>query len=271
MLIVDSQVHLFDPRSLEQAERIGQHVIRPAEIVAAMDEAGVSLAYLVPSGSGANQACLDAMTRWPSRFRVMGGLRLNRPREADLLPGWQQAGFAGLRLTFPPFREPSWLRDGTADWVWPAAERLGLPIMLWAPGQLAELASIAERHPALRLVIDHLNLYVEDRGTTVYEVVDQVIRLARFSNVAVKASALPANSQGGFPFRDMHEAVKRAVDSFGPDRVFWGTDYTRMACTLTEAVKMFTDHLGFLSDSDMEKVMGIAITSWVGWPDNPLP
>lgn len=267
MYIVDSQIHLFDPENLAHAQRIGQHVVAPEDIVAAMDEAGVSAAYLVPSGSGANQACLDAMKRWPDRFRVMGSLRLNRPGERELLSGWRQSGFTGLRLTFPPFRDPSWLRDGTADWLWPAAEELNIPIMVWAPGQFGELASIAGRHPRLRLVIDHLNLFVEDRGDTVREVVDSVVRLARLDNIAVKASALPANSQEEFPFRDMHEPIRRALDAFGPDRVFWGTDYTRLACPLTQAVEMFTAQLDFLSGDDLAKVMGAGIVAWVGWPN----
>ncbi len=48
-----------------------------------------------------------------------------------------------------------WLHDGTIDWLWVAAEDAGVPIAALATDSLAELGRIAERHPGLRLTIDH--------------------------------------------------------------------------------------------------------------------
>jgi predicted TIM-barrel fold metal-dependent hydrolase len=267
MRIVDSQVHLFDTRNPAAAEKIGQHSVSPERIVAEMDAAGVERAYLVPAGSGANQACLGAAAGWPGRFAVMGTITLSKPESRSLPGGWKAAGYTGVRLTFPPFRDPSWLRDGTADWFWPEAARHGLPVMVWAPEQLDELSRIAERFPGLRLVVDHLNLYVEDKGRAVVELAKRLTALSRFPNVAVKASALPAHSLEGFPYRDVQPAVKIACDAFGPGRVFWGTDFTRLPCSLRQAIDMFTEHLGFLPARDLEQVMGDGIVGWVGWPE----
>ena len=62
----------------------------------------------------------------------------------------------GLRYTFlqEPMRE--WLPDGTLDWSWAAAERASVPIAMLATDSLAPIGAIAERHPGLRLTIDHL-------------------------------------------------------------------------------------------------------------------
>ena len=49
-----------------------------------------------------------------------------------------------------------WLADGTLDWLWAAAERAGVPIAMLATDSLADIGKIAERHPGLRLTIDHL-------------------------------------------------------------------------------------------------------------------
>jgi predicted TIM-barrel fold metal-dependent hydrolase len=265
MRIVDSQIHLFETGNPAAAERVGQHSVPPERIVTEMDAVGVDRAYLVPSSSRANKACLDAAATWRQRFAVMGTITLSKPENRSLLEGWKAAGYIGVRLTFPPFRDPSWLRDGTADWFWPVAATHDIPVMVWAPEQLDELAGIAERNPGLRLVIDHLNLFVEDKGQAAVELAKRLTALARFPNVAVKASALPAHSLEGFPYRDVLPAVQVAYEAFGPDRVFWGTDFTRLPCTLRQAVEMFTEHLDFLASSDLQKIMGEGILDWVGW------
>ena len=55
------------------------------------------------------------------------------------------------------------------------------------------------------------------------------------------------------------------LDAFGADRVFWGTDLTRLPCPLSQAVTMFTEELGFLRGHELEQVMGQSIINWIGW------
>jgi predicted TIM-barrel fold metal-dependent hydrolase len=171
MRLVDSQIHLFGPNAEEFATRIGQVIMSAEEVVAAMDEVGVSQTYLVPANAAANAPCLDAARRWPDRFRVMAIVGLDKPESRRLLAEWSSAGYIGVRLPFPPFRKVSWLKDGTADWFWPEADRLKLPVMIWAPEQTDEIARLAGRYPNVRFIVDHLNLFVEDKGETVAKVV----------------------------------------------------------------------------------------------------
>jgi predicted TIM-barrel fold metal-dependent hydrolase len=43
------------------------------------------------------------------------------------------------------------------DWVWPEAERLGVPVALMASNYMSMVApTIAEKHPRLKLIVDHL-------------------------------------------------------------------------------------------------------------------
>src|SRR5262249_4165608 len=49
----------------------------------------------------------------------------------------------GLRVSFNA-GQTAWLRDGAADWFWPAAEKAGIPVMFLAPGNLPIFAGIAE-------------------------------------------------------------------------------------------------------------------------------
>ena len=67
------------------------------------------------------------------------------------------------------------------------------------------------------------------------------------------------------PFRSFHEHLHRCFDAFGPERMFWGTDITRMPCSWRQCVSVFTEELPWLKGRDLELVMGEAVCNWVGW------
>ena len=269
MQLVDSQIHLFAPGSEEFASRMQQEWMAPEDVVAEMDRAGVSRAYLVPGNAAANATCIAASQRWPEHFRVMGILGLDKPEGRELVANWASSGFIGVRLTFPPYRKVSWLRDGTADWFWPHANRLALPVMIWAPQQLVEIGNLAKDYPNIRFIVDHMNLFVEDKGETVARAVDDLLPFARHPNIVVKVSALAAHSSEPYPFRDMHPFIERVVDAFGAERTLWGTDLTRKACSYQEAITMFTQELPFLNQAQLDQIMGGAATRWIGWGGSP--
>src|SRR3954453_21109468 len=108
----------------------------------------------------------------PTAFGVMGRIRLQDPKSATLLPIWkQQPGMLGVRVTFNTPQTLAWLSDGTADWFWPAAEKAGLPVMFLAVGAVPRFARIADRHPQLTLIIDHMGLNSSSRTNRVTETI----------------------------------------------------------------------------------------------------
>ena len=172
----------------------------------------------------------------------------------------------GMRFTFHNEHYRHFLTDGTADWLWPAAAQHGIPLMVLAPGSLETIGRIAAQHPGLRLVIDHAGLQLHAKPPAVLEDLPAVCALARHPNVAVKASGLAGWSAQPYPFRDVHEIARRLFDSFGPRRMFWGTDLTRMPCTYRECIDLFTKQLAWLKGEDLEWVMGRGVCEWLGWP-----
>jgi len=202
----------------------------------------------------------------------MGRIRLQDPKSAALLPTWkQQPGMLGVRLTFNTPPTLAWLSDGTADWFWPAAEEAGLPVMFLAGGGVPRFARIAERHPQLTLIIDHMGLNSSSRDNRLTEnipaAIDQAAALAKYPNVSVKFSGAVGNSLEPYPFRDMTEHLRRLFDAFGPQRCHWGTDITN---SLTKAsyrqrVTHVTEELSFLSESDKDWVMGRALLARLKW------
>ena len=59
--------------------------------------------------------------------------------------------------------------------------------------------------------------------------------------------------------------ILHCIDAFGPERMFWGTDITRMPCSWKQCVTMFTEELPWLSEADKELIMGKAVCNFLGW------
>jgi predicted TIM-barrel fold metal-dependent hydrolase len=234
-----------------------------------MDLAGVRRMVLVPPSweGDRNDLALEAARLYPDRFAVMGRLALQDPASRARVADWKkQPGMLGMRFTFHNEHNRHFLTDGSADWLWPAAECAGIPLMVLVPGSLEHLDRIASAHPGLKLVIDHVGLDIRGKGPRVFEELPAVCALARHPNVAVKASGMPSLSNERYPFRDLHPHIRTLVDAFGPRRTFWGTDLTRMPCTYYECITLFTEHLPWLQGEDLEWVMGRGVCEWLGWP-----
>jgi predicted TIM-barrel fold metal-dependent hydrolase len=228
-----------------------------------MDAAGVARVVVVPPSweGDRNDLALEAARLHPDRFAVMG----RPPSEQQSLSDWRdQPGMLGLRVTSNT-AEARALFDDPTGWIWNEAEHAGLPVMVSPSGLLPQVDRVAGHHPGLKLVIDHLALR-RAKDNAAFDDLPRLLHMARLPNVAVKASALPAYSSHDYPYYNLHPYLRRVFDAFGPRRMFWGTDLTRLPCTYRQAITLFTEELPWLSAADQEWVMGRGICDWLGWP-----
>ena len=65
---------------------------------------------------------------------------------------------------------------------------------------------------------------------------------------------------------DSQVHVRRVYDAFGPQRMMWGSDLSRLRGTYRECVTVFTEQMPWLSASDLEWIMGRSLCEWLGWP-----
>ena len=276
MLIIDSQVHIWAPETPEKpyAKENASAPHRAValghdELLREMDNAGVTRCILVPPTWEAdrNDTSLEAARLHPDRFRVMGRLALTNPDAPALMATWkQQPHMLGIRMVFNRGQSAQWLNDGTADWFWDAAEKYGIPVMTLAPADVPKLGDVADRHPGLRLIVDHMGLNSVLRGKDLRPSVDAVIKLARHKNLAVKVSALPCYVDEPYPFPTLHPLVRRVVDAFGAERCFWGTDLSHLPCPYKQVVTLFTEEMKSLSSTELEWIMGRGLAEWLNWP-----
>jgi predicted TIM-barrel fold metal-dependent hydrolase len=210
---------------------------------------------------------LAAARAYPRRFAVMGRIDPESAASRGLMADWlAERGMLGLRLLFRPKERPL-LTEGRIDWLWPEAEAAGVPIMLYAAhSDMHLIERVAERHPRLKIVIDHLGL-THGKDAEAFRDLDKLLVLAGRPNIAVKASCLPHYTADAYPYRALHAPLRRVYDAFGPKRIFWGTDLTRLPCTYRQAVTMFTEEMPWLSADDKEWIMGRGLCEWLGWKE----
>ena len=271
MQIVDSQIHIW-----ENARMSPQHRQIPTysmdDALKEMAEAGVNAAVIHPPstlGEKVNELAVEAVRKHPDKFCILGHFDLQSPDREAIVKNWRhRRGMVGFRFTFNQPYQQSWWADGSLDWFWAACEREALPVGLLAGGHMAAFARIAERHPGLKLHIDHMGRHggagaVKDDAA--FADLGEMLAVAKYPNVALKLSGGPSYSTEPYPFRNIHKYIRQMFDAFGPQRCFWGTDITRMPCSYRQCVTMFTEELAWLQGRDKDLVMGQAVCDWLGW------
>jgi len=287
--IVDAQVHAWGPDSAEAPWRIirGDSVYNTARahfikdiwtwerVLAAMDDANVDAAVFFSPGLiyGDDPTYgLRAAEANPGRFAVVVPVLPGEEDLADKLLGWGASphilGIRVLAYTDAVFEQ---LCDGRAARTIQAAGNHGLAVHVYAPGYLHRLHEVASRYPDVQLVIDHLGLkqppvMTLDDPSQPFAGFERLLELAKYPNVAVKATAIPTLSLESFPFADVWPYLHRLLDAFGVERVMWGTDATRVAEMLSyrEGVDYV---LGSeeLSHSEKAAFLGGSLESIYGW------
>lgn len=268
MTIVDAQVHVFE-RNRAERPWTGEGSPLPeatgASTVELMDAAGVDSAiivspwlnYLADPGYA-----LEVAAAHPGRFGVVAPVNPSDPDPAVAVQKWATTPFAvGLRLMLWSPKERDRVATGGYDVLLRALADEGMPLCLALGPGTAEVRYIAERFPEVPVVIDHLGLKaapVPPAPEEPFAALSGVLELASLPNVSVKATGVPALSHESFPFRDLSAPLRQTLDAFGPERVMWGTDWTR-----THAFLGYAEGVGYLaecglSDTELSTVMGAA-------------
>lgn len=277
MLIVDSQVHIWAANTPErpwppvqpgQPEAHKPEPITRDILLHEMAVAGVDRAVLVsPVFEGVrNDVVIAAAQAYPDRFAVMARIDPEAPASREMIPTLlRQPGLLGLRFTFHRPMQRRLLTTGQIDWLWPQAEQEDLSIMLLVRhSDLHIVDRIAGRHPGLKLVIDHLGL-TEGKNEEAFREFGKLLPLAKRANVGVKASCLPLFTTDAYPYRWLHPYLRQVYDTFGPKRIFWGSDLSRLPCSYRQSVTMFTEEMAWLHGDDLEWIMGRGLCQWIGW------
>lgn len=287
MEIIDAQVHIWEAVPSEPWDDPPQmfDLKNPFTVeaaTAAMDAVGVDAAVISPPpayhvrtpggfhrySSAYAQA---SVRRYPGRFAYVSHYDHRDPDIANLVADTRaRQNSLGLRVVVRSPEEWSDFHAGRFEALFSAAEHYQVPIMLFVSGHVAQAGGVARAHPDLQLIIDHLGIRQPPwmkRDPEPFQDLPKLLELTRYPNVAVKVTGAPALSREPYPFSDLWPHLLRIVDAFGPERLMWGTDITRVRslCTYAEALGYFR-YSKELSEGDKTLMLGGTLRRIMRWP-----
>ncbi|WP_378147913.1 amidohydrolase family protein [Cnuibacter sp. UC19_7] len=270
-MIIDAHLHVWDlgraryPWLTEGAGILYRdHAIE--EILPTLAALGIGGAVLVQASDEAADTglMLDVARRHPEVVGVVGWVPLDRP---DLVPAaldrlTAESLIVGIRALVHEL-PPHWLAGAAQGESLSMLETAGLTLDFPTKDHLAldELVAIGERHPELRLVVDHLGKPPIGRGERERaEWRDLLAAVAENPRASAKLSGLYSSVGGpdAWTVDSLRPFVDDALELFGPGRLMYGGDWpvARIAGGYERMWDALTALLSPLDPGDRDLVLG---------------
>jgi predicted TIM-barrel fold metal-dependent hydrolase len=263
-MIVDAHIHYWQPHLPDRPwDPAGVDLGRPLaveELLADAAAAGVDqVVQVTPTIMGYdNRYSFEGAQLHPDRIAgVFARFDPVAPAMAERFAELRaQPHFLGVRLTLmkPPW--DTWLADGTLEPFFDEAGRAGTPVAIYAPRQAHAILQAAHRHPATRLLVDHMAVAHQDREP--FARWNDTLALAGAPNVWMKADYFPEVAGAPYPFAPIHRYVRDLYDAFGPQRLIWGSNYppSGSAAPYKASVDLFVNEFPFIDDAGRAAILG---------------
>jgi predicted TIM-barrel fold metal-dependent hydrolase len=283
--IIDAQIHLPHAQhgfaaQLEPDVRAKLEVELARE---AMDSVGVDAAVL----SANLAAVMTALEMYPERIAGCVSYDATADPEPYVARLRAMPGIIGMRMFFIDWQTRKPLAEYTAGKLEPffaAAEKHDLPVFCMAMGGARYVDPVAAAHPGLTLIVDHFGLPSPPPMGPVapdpFDTLDDVIAIARYPNVSLKFTGVTCLSRLPYPHSELWPSLHKIIGAFGPDRLMWGSDFTRLRMGWGTAEQgpregwmgSYAENVHFLRDTDevsqadKEKMFGASLRRILRWP-----
>lgn len=150
-------------------------------------------------------------------------LAADAPRRIEALA--RRPKLKGLRPMLQDIADPDWILQPRLTPALQAMAESGLVFdALVKPVHLPRILALAERHPALRIVIDH-GAKPDIAAGQWEDWVDGMQRLASGTSAFCKLSGLWNEAGPGADVAALRRHAGWIIDAFGPARTLWGSDW----------------------------------------------
>jgi L-fuconolactonase len=280
VLRIDAHHHLWDPVRIEyewMSEARMDSIRRPfvpADLLPELEACGIDATVVVQSANASDDTELilehATVTDWIAG--VVAWVPMTEPdvaaRELERLVDYDVV--RGIRHLAHDEPDPDWLVQPSVVRSLELIAGAGLVYDIPAvyPLHLGHAARLAELVPDLRIMIDHLGKPPAPAGREDFDRWSELMAdCAAHENIYAKVSGLGTTGNGTpRPFDETREAVERAVELFGVDRLLYGSDWP--VATLNRDYRATFDTiegmLDELSESEREAVFGGTAVSVYG-------
>lgn len=244
-----------------QSDWSRERPITVEQYLASMEAAGVQKAAIVQASTCYgydNRYLTDSIARYPGRLTAVGSVDLLQPDAPAQIRSWMTRGVTGLRLftggSTKAF-DPSALDDPRSFPAWELCAEAGVSICLQTDSTgLAQVAGLAKRFPAVKIILDHLSRPDISDGAP-YKKASSLFGLQPFENVHLKltprtvekATTGNATPETFFP---------RLVQVFGSHRIAWGSNFPASPGPLSAILGEAEKALQCLSAEDQAWIFG---------------
>jgi predicted TIM-barrel fold metal-dependent hydrolase len=271
-MIIDSHTHAWDYWPYEPPVPDPESRGRVEQLLWEMDRNGVQQAVLVcariehnPHNNDYVAACVQ---QYPDRLIQF----------ADVDCSWTETyhtpGAAGrLAAAAKQYRLKGYTHYLKQDYAWFESDDgkaffrttadLGLIASLaLGAGWMPALRKLARAFPSVPFLCHHMaGARAGNDGPL--PTLDEITRSAEVPNIYVKMSGFHYVSQIGweYPYPDTYKVVKRLYETFGPDRLCWGSDYpvVRFSMNYQHALEAFRTHCDFIPEGDRTTILGASL------------
>ncbi len=164
----------------------------------------------------------------------------------------------GLRPMIQNIANPLWMLSDALTPAFNAVQRHDLTFdALTLPHHLGPLRQLLERHPDMRVIIDHGSKPLI-KDAILGDWSDNMTAMARDTSAWCKLSGLVTEAAADWTIEDLRPYVDHLLSTFGPSRLIWGSDWP--VCTLASSYERWLDTtnklLSQLSIAERQAIMG---------------
>jgi len=190
---------------------------QPADLEPLLDKHGIQRTVLVQAAPTVAETryLLDLADAWPVVGAVVGWVDMATHDVAEQLAA----------LMIQDIDDPDWMLSRDLDNAFRALVELELSFdALVQPRHLGNLLKLLERHPDLRVVIDHAGKPdIAGHGLAAWR---QLIRpLARDTAAHCKLSGLVTEAAADWTAAQIRPYADEVLERFGAERTMWGSDW----------------------------------------------
>ena len=185
--------------------------------------------------------------------------------EKDIPDNWIRQ-FDGIKICAGRLKDKNLLHHKE---IFQKADLLGKFISIdMADGDLQTdaMAQLIKMHPNLRIAIGHFGMVTVDGW-------EKQIELAKHEHVYVESGGITWLFHKEFyPYPSAIQAIRKAIDICGIDKLMWGSDYPRTMTAITyDMSKDFIEKTSELSEEEKRKFLGENAKKFYGFPELAVP
>lgn len=232
--MIDAHHHFWNPARGDYGWMVGEKVAPivkeygPKEFAQHLAKAGITKTVLVQAAPtiAETEYMLGIADATDHVAKVVGWINFeNRADLRQLERLAKHPKFSGVRPMIQDLPDSEWMHRKDIAWAFDAIIDLDLTFdALGFPLHLDPFLRFFQRYPTMRTVIDHcMKPAIRNNAFELWA--SKITVIAQDTQAFCKLSGIATEAEPGWSAETLRPYAQHVLESFGPDRVMWGSDW----------------------------------------------